>query len=277
MNANPHSSTNYFSLSVTGTLLLKKDEYLSVSVFSAGDSNYKIHTRSGFSCHQLTELHGFHAVKNGQQDVGSRWSRITRWRTDGRAGLYSTGGGFDADTGIFTASKNGAYYCTARMRFDMGHGENGRNAIPYAYLQLRLDEDGVDENMLFSVESHGMSNNHLNLDLVGTVALTVGQRVSVWVFSNTTMQINFRSGFGCHLLTTHTGFYANLGQDAQYSTGWSTLLDWRSWGTSERYKWNGSPSAGGVYTAPDAGYYVCVAQVKVRSCSSNEIVMCLLL
>lgn len=247
---------------MSGTLLLKKGEYLSVSVFSFGDNNYKIRARSGFSCHKLTELHGFHAAKIGQQDVDSRWGQIARWRADSGAGLYSTGGGFNADTGTFTASKNGAYYCAARIRFDLARAEDGRDVVPHAYLQLRLDDDDDVENALFNVEGPAMSNNHLNLDLVGTVALRMGQRVSVWVSSNIGMQINFRSGFGCHLLATHKGFYANLGQDAQYSTGWSTLLGWRAWGTSERYKWNGSPSGGGVYTAPEPGYYICVAQVK---------------
>ena len=58
-------STNYRSMMVSGTLKLKKTEYASVFVHSTGDTAYKIHSESGFSCQMLPSPYGFHAEKNG--------------------------------------------------------------------------------------------------------------------------------------------------------------------------------------------------------------------
>ena len=234
---------------MSGTLLLKKAEFLSVSVFSSGDNNYRVHIQSSFSCHQLTELHGFHAARTEVQDVGDRWTRITGWRVEGERGLYSVGSGFNDRTGIFMASKNGAYYCAARIQLDI---------VWYTNLCLRLDGD----NVMHAIEGNEMSRNYHSLNLAVTVALKAGQFVSVWVYSNVATQINSESGFSCHLMGTHKGFHAKLGKDIRYSIGWSTLKGWRTWGTRGNYGWGGRPSADGSYTAPESGFYACAAQVR---------------
>ena len=247
---------------MSGTLLLKKAEFLSVSIFSSGDNNFRIHRQSGFSCHRLTEQHGFHAVKSKVQHVGDRWTRITGWRAEGGRGLYSVGSGFNAHTGIFTASKNGAYYCAAQIRFDRISTDEGRDIVSYVHVFLRLDRDKDDENVLHTIDGNEMSSKYQSINLAGTVAMKMGQLVSVWVYSNVATQINSESGFSCHLMGTHKGFQANLGRDIRYSIGWSTLKGWRTWGTSGNYGWGGRPSADGSYTAPESGFYACAAQVR---------------
>ena len=242
--------------------MLGKSEFLSVSVFSSGDNTYSVHTPSGFSCHRLTEHHGFHAVKTEAQDVGDLWTRVIRWRVEGERGLYSVGSGFNNNTGIFTASKNGAYYCAAQIRFDRVANDEGRDIVSYVHLSLRLNEDNNDGNVLHTIDGNGISSNYQSLSLAGTVALKMGQLVSVWVYSNVATQINSESGFSCHLMGTHKGFHANLKKDIRYSIGWSTLKGWRTLGTSGNYGWGGRPSADGSYTAPKSGFYACAAQVR---------------
>ena len=262
LNANTCRSTNDFSLIVSGTLLLKKAEFLSVSVFSSGDKSYRIHRQSGFSCHQLTEQHGFHAVKTEVQDVGDRWTRIIGWRAEGKRGLYSVGSDFNGHTGIFTASKNGAYYCAARIRFDRISTNEGRDIVSYIHLSLRLYGEKDGENVLRTMDGNDMSSKYQSLDLAGTVALKVGQLVSVWAYSNVATQIKSESGFSCHLMGTHKGFHAKVEKNIRYGMGWSTLKGWRTWGIKGSYGWGGRPSADGSYTAPESGFYACAAQVR---------------
>ena len=262
LNANHPRSIDYFSLTVSGTLSVQKGEFLSLSVFSSGDSNYKIHSQSDFSCHELTELHGFHAAKAGGQDIGDGWTRIIRWRAEGRRGLYSVGGGFNVDDGTFKASKNRAYYCVAQIGIDRASSEKGLDIVSYTRLQLRVDEEKDCEMSLYTVDGNGMANNHDSLNVAGTLALKVGQTVSAWVYSSVAAKVNAESGFSCHLMGTHKGFHATLGQDTQYGTGWSTIKGWQTWITSGDYGWGGRPSADGSYTAPESGYYACAAQVR---------------
>ena len=168
---------------------------------------------------------------------------------EGERGLYSVGSGFNDHTGIFMASKNGAYYCAARIQLDI---------VWYINLCLRLDGD----NVMHAIEGNEMSRNYHSLNLAVTVALKAGQFVSVWVYSNVATQINSESGFSCHLMGTYKGFHGKLGRDIRHSIGWSTLKGWRTWGTSGNYGWGGRPSADGSYTAPESGFYACAAQVR---------------
>ena len=250
----------YFSLTISGTLLLKKNEHLSVSVFSSGDNEYRVHSESGFSCHELNELHGFHVTKVGQLDVAVGWTRVTGWRAIGEGGLYSIGGGFNADTGTFTASKKGAFYCAVQIHFARLSYEERRDVIFATYLHLRLDND--KHNALYSVITNGKFRQYYSLDISGLVALKVGQVLSVWVSSSVTTQVNSESGFSCHLMGTYKGFHAILRKDLRYGQGWSTLRKWSTWGSGGKYGWGGRPAADGSYMALESGYYACAAQVK---------------
>ena len=67
-----HGSTNYRSMNVAGTLYLRKDDTVSVFVYSSADNDFTVTSESGFSCHKFgqdysackSESHGknaFHA------------------------------------------------------------------------------------------------------------------------------------------------------------------------------------------------------------------------
>ena len=246
---------------MSSTLLVKQTEYLSVAVFSLGDRDYQINSQSSFSCHELPELYGFHAVKAAIQNVGYGWTRIIRWRVNGKTGVYSVGPGFVAATGAFVAPTSGAFYCAAHIRFDRLSLEEGRDSALSTYLHLRLDENG--KNPVFPVRTEASSENFDSLALAGMLALKEGQDVSIWAFSKASTQVNTESGFSCHLMGTHKGFHANMRKDKHYGKGWSTLRGWRTWGGGGKYAWGGRPAVDGSYTAPETGYYACAAQVTV--------------
>ena len=245
---------------MSSTLLIKEAEYIRVSIFALGDRNYQVHSQSGFSCHELPGYNGFHAVKAGIQDIGCGWTRIIRWRVNGKTGLYSAGPGFIAESGTFVAPRNGAFYCTAQIRFDRLSVEEGRDSALSIYLHLRLEDNG--KNPIFPVRTEASSENFDSLALAGMLALKKGQDVSIWAFSKASTQVNTESGFSCHIMGTQKGFHANLRKDKHYGKGWSTLRGWRTWGGGGKYAWGGRPATDGSYTAPEAGYYACTAQVR---------------
>ena len=256
-------SASYFSVTVSGTVMLKAADFINIWVFSSGDSNYNIHTQSGFSCHQLTESSGFHAVKSGSQDLGPLWTQVTGWRVGGTRGLYSFGDSFNTGTGVY-AEEDGAYYCAARVLFDRTHTRKKKDdpkkkdaADSYTRLHLRVDEN--DEE--YGLSTVGMPNNMIGLNVAGTVALKSGQRVSMWAYSDAQTRVIQDSGFSCHRMGAYTGFHANLAQDKRYRSGWSTLKGWQTWGHSELYSWGGRPGVDGDYEARISGFYVCAAQV----------------
>ena len=66
------------TLSVTGTVELKKGQYVSMWIYSSGDS-YTINSESGFSCHRFTTTVGFHADKSSNTNVNKKgWQQVTR-------------------------------------------------------------------------------------------------------------------------------------------------------------------------------------------------------
>ena len=242
-------------------------------VFSHGDDNYKIHSQSGFSCHQLIELNGFHAGKKRLQVINN-WAKLTEWRVRGKKGLYSFGGGFNTVSGTFVALKTGVYFCAAQIRFDRTMTEkDGLNTVTHIRLQLRVNEEIDAQNGLYAVEGNRMSNNRHSLNVAGTVRLKAGWRISTWVYSNVAAQIHPESGFSCHYMPANKGFHADLSRDINYRQGWSLLKGWRTWENNELYSWGGRPSATGIYSATESGFYFCAAQVSflkfVIACEGN--------
>jgi hypothetical protein len=128
-------STNWRGMTVGGTVMIKKGQYLSVSVYSSNDNSYYIRTETGFSCHAFSTKYGFHADKNGNQGFGRGWREVTNFRTSGPLGLYTIGGGFNTGQGRYYAPLTGYYFCGILLRLD------GASAASYFRINMVLNPE----------------------------------------------------------------------------------------------------------------------------------------
>ena len=75
-----YGDTNYRTQGVSGVLQLKKNDYTSVWVQSGSDNSWNLHGESGFSCHMLKTIVGFHADKSSNQAMPKLWTEVRMMR-----------------------------------------------------------------------------------------------------------------------------------------------------------------------------------------------------
>eukprot|EP00930_Biecheleria_cincta_P056248 TRINITY_DN423_c1_g3_i1.p1 TRINITY_DN423_c1_g3~~TRINITY_DN423_c1_g3_i1.p1 ORF type:complete len:2561 (-),score=411.03 TRINITY_DN423_c1_g3_i1:97-7755(-) len=108
----------YYSLTAAGTLYLNANDYVSVYIFSASDSNYDIHSESGFSGHILdangvpsygflAELRTSKSVTDTNHEGG--WTDVTDYNLLGNWGSSTTGDTFEG----FTADLSNSLHFTS--------------------------------------------------------------------------------------------------------------------------------------------------------------------
>ena len=268
-------STNYRSMAVSGTLMLRKDQYASVFVYSHNDPAYVIHHESGFSCNRFATKIGFHADKVATQGAKAKsWTSIKGFTTAGNTGLYSIGGGFSGSTGLYTAPQTGTYFCAALMRLD--HAKKQANNPGTFELTLTLQGSVDKNNGFYAIEGNSRSQNYLSMGVSGTIHLSKGANIGVSVFtsSTTSFQIQSESGFSCHMMLTAIGFHASVYTKQQFSAGWSMLKGWESKQSvnKELYALGGGTDnlLDGAYVAPKTGYYICTTQVRLDSADKSS-------
>ena len=71
-----YASTNYRAQGLSGVIYVKAKQFVSVWVQSVTDNSWQVQSESGFSCHQLRTLVGFHADKNGDQSMAKEWKEV---------------------------------------------------------------------------------------------------------------------------------------------------------------------------------------------------------
>merc|ERR1719181_1350431 len=106
---------------------MKKNEYISLYVYTNGDNSWTLHDESGFGCHLLSGLYGFHADMSSNMGFNTGWHSIRTWRTSGTSTLYAKGGG--ASQAGYTVPDAGYYVCPAQLRFDSASGDHFRVVI----------------------------------------------------------------------------------------------------------------------------------------------------
>jgi len=74
------------------------------------------------------------------------------------------------------------------------------------------------------------------------------------------------------MMGTRVGFHADAYADRVIGRGWYRLDRWRWTGNNELYSFGGGIS-NTFYTAPQAGYYMCAAQVRIDSKTSQRMKM----
>jgi len=184
---------------VAGTVYLKKGNTMSVYVYSRADNSYRVQTESGFGCHMMGTMVGFHADASISQRFKKGWSRLTKWRTAGNNELYASGGSVDSN-GYYKAPQTGYYVCATQIRIDQAQiSSNSRFRLIMA-INGQVDlHSGLHVN-----SGNGGDTNYRSLRLAGTVYLKKGTRTSVHVYSSVddNWLVQSESGFSCHMFVT---------------------------------------------------------------------------
>ena len=165
-------SKNFGSSNVAGTLNLKKNQKVSVYVYAAADTTWKVSTESGYGCHRLGSNIGFHASGRIDQQFKNSWNRLKQLRTTGNNELYNIGGpGIDSQ-GFYKVPSTGYYACAAQIRIDNANAGYFRVVISI--------NGGIDmNNGMHAIDGNLGSNNMRSMRVAGTVSLKEGNTVSV--------------------------------------------------------------------------------------------------
>merc|ERR1712032_1741796 len=211
-------STNWRGMSVGGTVMIKKGQYLSVQTYSSNDNSYYIRTETGFSCHAFSTKYGFHADKNGNQGFGRHWREVTNFRTSGTYALYNIGGGFNAGQGRYYAPSTGYYFCSNLLRLDSA------SAAGYFRINMVLNRGADVNNGFYGIRGNKGSTYYGTLGGAGSVRLSKGWTMSTYLYSSSdnSFIVQSESGFGCHQMAGGVGFHADAYGD-QGSTNYRSM------------------------------------------------------
>jgi len=256
--------TTHRNLGVSGVVKMAKGDFTSVFVYSHNDNDYHVDTQSGFSCHKLSSTVGFHADLAKDSQLGTSWHELQHWRTTGYPSLYSTGNSFNAALGKFRILSESAYYCYAQVRLDTAARNEKR---------LLLARNGeTDTNTGFSViQSNYGSQNYRSMRVAGNAWFKSGDSVSLYLYSKSDdYTAQSESGFGCHQLSTKFGFHADLTADVSFGNQWRRVENWRIGGNEFLYSNGGGFSGDGYFSAPEDGYYVCSAMIRMDSADNGR-------
>lgn len=251
-------ATNYRSMGVSGVIKMKRNDHVSVFMYSNSDDSWTIHSESGFSCHKLSHVVGFHADKDGDSLLGTNWQEIQKWRSSGYPTLYSAGG-FDTAKGRYKILNVGPYYCYAQVRLD----DKNRNI---ARLILSRNNEKDLNNGFHAIGGNWGSTNYRSMRLVGNAWFNKGDSMSLYIYSSSdSYTAHSESGFGCHQLDSTIGFHAEMSRDQGFGRGWRRVSYWRSTGNEFLYSKGGGFSADGIYNVPQDGYYICSSVMRIDS------------
>ena len=264
-------STNYRTMAVSGNLLLKKGQYVSVFVYSDSDTSYTLHPESTFSCNRFSSNVGFRADKDGTVKMSKEWHEVQGWRVWGEPGLYTLGGVKLKNKVRFIAPFEGVYFCSVQLRLDL----IGQRAWQgFFRLNLVLNNQKGTTNGFYAIEGNSASTNYRSIGVAGTIYMKKGDAISPWVYSysDKSYSIHSESGWGCNLMGSRVGFHADYSASTTLKAGWSKLIKWTTDSKSQKeiYAFGGGLDKTGVYTAPQAGYYICTAQIRLDSASSSS-------
>ncbi|TNE46967.1 MAG: hypothetical protein EP343_21850 [Deltaproteobacteria bacterium] len=250
------------TLHVSGVVALNQGDKVTLWSYSNNDNDYTIQKGTRFSVMQIDPAlsHGFHADLNSSLAVtAAGWKQTTSWRTTGTPGLFSLGGGFDANKGEYTAPVSGYYHFSARLRVDLFNA---------GYYQAHIAIQGRDSNNgLISTGRH-TRNPYSTVELSGVVFMNKGEKATLWLFSSedNSFSIQSESGFSGALISTaqKAGFHADLNAKQSMSyNAWTLLKGWRTSGSKGLFAGTGFNATQGTYTVPTSGYYYISSQVRL--------------
>ena len=272
IEGNPKS--NYFTMSVSGSVYLTKGSNISVFVYSHQDSSWQVNTESFFSIAYLSpvsaSIPGVHADVRTDTVIRTRgnWVTVKDWRVTGAPGLYQSGSEFNPTTGIYTASTSGFYHVSALIRLD-GAGTG--------YFRIGISVNGSTslDSSLHAIRG-SPPDNYYTLHVGGVVPVSAGTRVAVVIYSasDTFWRIQHESGLSIHLMERISpGFHADLNGDKTVTdTTWAPINNWRTIpGKNDGLFQTGItfvPKTG-IYTVPSPGIYYTAANIRLDAITSG--------
>lgn len=259
-------STNQRNMGASGVVKIDKGQEVGVFLYSHSDASWQVNTESGFSCHKLTAKAGFHADKDGDSDLGSNWQELQKWRVAGFPTLYDDlgyGDSFDRDAGRFRVSNEGAFYCYAQVRLDDANTGLKR-------LILARNGETDTQNGFHTIGGNRGSTDYRSMRVAGNAWIRKDETVSIFVYSSSDSYVaHSESGFGCHRLSSEIGFHSDMSESQTFGRNWRRVSKWRAGGNSFLYQQGGGFSPDGYYFAPQDGYYICSAMMKLTSGSTS--------
>ena len=222
----PRADGSGADYALSGTLRLRKDDYISLWQYSSEDSVYAVQPRSGFSCARLATTEGFAARLGARQPVGaSGWTEVTGWRTHAADGLFELGGSFGGLSGSarrFTVRSAGVYLVSANLRVD---------GASRGHFVLALARNGAPEpaGALPSALGHPW-HEHVALSASRALRLDAGDSISAWVFASADARyaVHAESSFSCVLVETTdmVGATAAAPSPRAAPLQWAPLAGW---------------------------------------------------
>ncbi len=189
------NSRDYYTISFSGAVRIKKGEYLSLFLTSTADASFTVSKESGFSVALVSiYAHSHNQGLLGSKNVFSYLANPNQWQ--GIVSLSTTTtipGRFVAGTGLVTTpnihysvSEPGIYYVTGNVRLENAGGGS------LFEIQSEIDSQSSQTYGMYAVESSPKGNIY-NLNFGGSVYLTFGQQIRVMVKSS---KSNFNIGPG---------------------------------------------------------------------------------
>ena len=107
--------SNYYTLHVSGIVMLKAGQRLVTYVSSQNPANYTIQGESAFSVVAISASEGMGAEQLGQYSThGVGWTTVRNFGVS-QAGGFRLGEGFDTSSGQYTVQKSGYFIVDAQV------------------------------------------------------------------------------------------------------------------------------------------------------------------
>jgi len=215
INSDP--SNSYDNIVIGGLFSLKKNEYVSVFVYSGSDNSWAVNHESGFSGAYVGPVNqeGFQADMAADSAThGTGWFRTENWRQ-----IWSKTTSFATATGRYTAPADSAYLINMNARIDSG-------ATGYFRMITSWNNQRDVENSMSAMDGN-IASSYETFVIAGVLQLNKGDYIEQYVYSNSdnSWKVQNQAGFSVTQLHQQSaiGFRADKTGCVDRRVSWSSL------------------------------------------------------